>query len=142
MKRTLVALTAALAIPASALGADAEPKRYALSATIQPGDTVALAVGAVPRGRFAWSVAASSTARKNFSITQQRPGKREIRVLRVPSQPAYDVCSGGSESVYGLANVLCSKVTSPIVTKARYTFRIRNHGEQPLKVGIVIKWQR
>ncbi len=142
MKRSIMAIALVLAVPAVAVAADAEPKRYALSATVQPGEAVTLAVGAVPRGQFAWSVSASSEAQKNFVITQKRLGKKAFTVLRVPNQAAYSACQGGSSAIYGPGPVACGKLTTPAVIKSRYTFQVRNLGTKPLKVGLVIKWKR
>lgn len=142
MKRSIAAVAIALAVPTVAVAADAEPKRYALSATVQPGDTVTLTVGAVPRGQFAWSVSATSEAQKNFVVTQKRLGKKAFTVLRVPNQAAYSACQGGSGAIYGPGPVSCGKLTTPAVVKSRYTFQVQNLGAKPLKVGLVIKWMR
>jgi hypothetical protein len=133
--RFLVAATAAiLAAPAVAA---AQPNRFQIDTTLDPGERASLTIGKVPRGEFRFSLRAASDGEKRFGLTQQRGLGRRFAVLNVPSPFAASACQGAAGSV------ICSGISTPApVDGSTYTFRIRNKGDRPLIVTLTIVWRR
>jgi hypothetical protein len=131
----ILALCAAglLAAPAAAL---AQPNAVRVQSTVQPGATLALTIGKVPRGEFAFRLRAGSDSVKRFTLTQQRNGGKRFTVLRVPG-PLASGCQGAAGSI------ICEKLTSPAAPGGRtWTFRLRNGSDRPLSVDLRVAWHR
>jgi hypothetical protein len=135
VRTRILALCAAglLAAPAAAL---AQPNAVRVQSTVQPGATLTLTIGKVPRGEFAFRLRAGSDSVKRFTLTQQRNGGKRFTVLRVPG-PLASGCQGAAGSI------ICEKLTSPAAPGGRtWTFRLRNGSDRPLSVDLRVAWHR
>lgn len=137
MGTRLAALAALAGISAIPAVATAQPTRFQIDTTLQPGQRAALTIGKVPRGEFRFAVRGASDGEKRFGITQQRGTAPRFAVLNVPSAFADSACQGAAGSVF------CTGISTPApVAGATYTFRIRNKGDRPLSVTLTITWRR
>ena len=135
MKRFLVAVAAAAF--AAPMAAHAQPTRFQIDTTIDPGERVALTIGKVPRGEFRFSLRASSDGEKRFGLTQQRGVAPRFAVLNVPSPSADSACQGAAGSVF------CNGISTPApIAGSTYTFRLKNKGNRPLSITLTIIWRR
>ena len=135
MKRFLVATAAA--VLAAPIAAHAQPTRFQIEATLNPGERAALTIGTVPRGEFRFSLQASSDGVKRFGLTQQRGVAPRFAVLNVPSAFADSACEGAAGSVF------CNGISTPApIAGSTYTFRLRNKGDRPLNITLTIIWRR
>jgi hypothetical protein len=135
VKRFLMtAMAAALAAP---IAAHAQPTRFQIETTLAPGERAALTIGKVPHGEFRFSLRASSDGEERFGLTQQRGVVHRFAVLNVPSAFADSACRGAAGSV------LCNGISTPApIAGSTYTFRLKNKGDQPLKINLTIIWRR
>jgi hypothetical protein len=135
VRTRILALCAAglLAAPAAAL---AQPSVVRVQSAVQPGATLTLSIGTVPRGEFAFRLRAGSDGLKKFTLTQQRNGGKRFTVLRVPGRLAAG-CQGAAGSI------ICEKLTTPATPGGRtWTFRLHNASSRPLSVDLRIAWRR
>ncbi len=133
-KRILAAAaTAALAVPAIAA---AQPSRHTVETTLAPGERVALTIGTFGRGQFDFSMRASGTGLIQFGVTQQRGNVHRFPVLNVPSPFASTACRTTQGSV------LCRGISTPApVAGSTYTFRVKNKGDQPIRLIFTVAWR-
>lgn len=135
MKRFLVAAAAtALVAP---IAAQAQPTRFQVDTTLDPGERVALTIGKVPSGEFRFFLRASSDGEKRFGLTQQRGVAPRFAVLNVPSPFADGACQGAAGSLF------CNGIATPApIAGSTYTFRLKNKGDRPLSVTLTIVWRK
>lgn len=134
MIRQLLAVTAvaAVGVPVAA----AQPSRFSVDTTLAPGERAMLTVGKVPRGEFRFALRASGAGEKLLGLTQQRGVVRKFPVLNVPSPLATSACRTFASSL------LCRDITTPApVAGSTYTFRLRNKGDQPMRVVLTVLWR-
>ncbi len=132
-KRVLFAVAATLVVPAVAV---AQPTRFSVEATLHPGERVALTVGKVPRGEFAFALRASGAGTIRLGVTQQRGVVRRFPVLNVPSPFADSACQAAA------GTLLCRGITTPApVAGSTYTFRVKNKGDQPIRLILTVTWR-
>ena len=135
MRRFLVATAAA--VLAAPIVAHAQPTRFQIDTTLQPGERAALTIGKVPRGEFRFALRASSDGEKRFGLTQQRGLSPRFAVLNVPSTFADSACEGAAGSVF------CNGVSTPApIAGSTYTFRLKNKGNRPLNITLTIVWRK
>ena len=135
MKRFLVATAAA--VLAAPIAAHAQPTRFQIETTLQPGERVALTIGKVPRGEFRFALRASSDGDKRFGLTQQRGVAPRFAVLNVPSPFADGACQGAAGSVF------CNGISTPApIAGSTYAFRLKNKGDRPLNITLTIVWRK
>ena len=135
MRVRLPVACAALALLAPAV-AQAQPNTFRLTTSVAAGKRVALTVGTVPRGEFAFGVRVSSDGAKTFKLTQQRNGGTRFTVLKAPGPIADHACQGAAGTLG------CTGITTPATPGGRrWTFVFTNQSNRPMNLRLTIRWR-